>query len=509
MRCGILLSAPGIERWAVPVLALLAAEPALAVEAVCFLEGPPAPAAAPGRLFGLLQNWSAATAAPLARAACELPQGAARIVLRHASGVLLPEDAALLRDKALDVLISLDTVPLPAGCSGFARHGVWSVASGEPGRPPANPPYWHEVRDREPVSAVAIAQSLPEGTRLLWQGHTATCPGVRFTENAVEPLAMAGSALLRLLLDLLQPDSHRAAAPLQPPVPDRDAPPGNLSAAAFVARQAARSISLRLRARGRRPLWFVAIRDLGAGTGFRDVPMPPGHGYADPFLLQCQDRHWLFLEDILPDGRGRLACLEIFDDGRFGDPCVILDQPGRHLSYPQVFSHDGAYFMLPETCANGAVELYRAASFPSRWTLERVLCPEIAVVDTTVFHRDGVWYFFTTSAYGGSETFLFWSDRPDGAWRYHPANPICSDIRRARGAGALFYSGGSLWRPAQDCSVAYGYAMVLHRVLRLSPTEYAEEAVETILPVWRPGLLATHTRNAAGRYQAIDGMRYA
>jgi hypothetical protein len=102
---------------------------------------------------------------------------------------------------------------------------------------------------------------------------------------------------------------------------------------------------------------------------------------------------------------------------------------------------------------------------------------------------------------------LFYADRLDGRWHYHPANPVSSDARRARPAGSLFYRDGRLFRPAQDCSVRYGYAIVLNEVLKLSKTEYQERAAETIQPSWRPGLLGTHTINANERYEVIDGLR--
>jgi hypothetical protein len=55
--------------------------------------------------------------------------------------------------------------------------------------------------------------------------------------------------------------------------------------------------------------------------------------------------------------------------------------------------------------------------------------------------------------------------------------------------------------------VRYGHAIVLNEVVKLSKTEYEERETETILPVWRPGLLGTHTLNANERYEVIDGLQ--
>ena len=167
--------------------------------------------------------------------------------------------------------------------------------------------------------------------------------------------------------------------------------------------------------------------------------------------------------------------------------------------------------MIPESGGNYTLELYRATSFPYAWQFEKMLLQDIALVDTTPFFQDGIWYFFTTTVEVITcrwlETWLFWSDSLDGEWHYHPANPICSDVRRARSAGHLFHRNGKLIRPAQDCSVRYGYALVLNEVLKLSPTEYEERQQEVILPDWMPGIFATHTLNFTSNVEVIDATR--
>ncbi len=139
--------------------------------------------------------------------------------------------------------------------------------------------------------------------------------------------------------------------------------------------------------------------------------------------------------------------------------------------------------MLPETAGNHTIELYRATKFPFEWKLHKVLFSNVRAVDTTPLFLDGIWYLLTTSARHGHETFLFWSKTLDGNWHYHPRNPICSDVRRARGAGALFRSHDTLIRPAQDCiDPPQAHFIALNRdAQESSPTDYAEELVEVIL----------------------------
>ena len=80
-------------------------------------------------------------------------------------------------------------------------------------------------------------------------------------------------------------------------------------------------------------------------------------------------------------------------------------------------------------------------------------------------------------------------------------------MRNSRSAGNLFWRNGRLYRPTQDCSVRYGYAIQVNEVTRLTPTEFEERPVNWIPPAWNPGLLGTHTWNESSRLEVLDGIR--
>ena len=132
-----------------------------------------------------------------------------------------------------------------------------------------------------------------------------------------------------------------------------------------------------------------------------------------------------------------------------GEARTVLERP-YHLSYPFLFTYDGVTYMIPESSENGAVELYRADSFPDRWRFVRNLIPDIDAADATLVHENGKWWLFANvrQAPGVSpwdELFLFFSDDPvSGRWESHPMNPIVSDCRSARPAGAFIRRGGRL-----------------------------------------------------------------
>jgi hypothetical protein len=166
--------------------------------------------------------------------------------------------------------------------------------------------------------------------------------------------------------------------------------------------------------------------------------------------------------------------------------------------------------MIPETKGNRTVELYRATNFPSEWTLESTLLSDIYAVDATILKHDGKYWMFVGISNGRysncDELGIFFSDSLKGPWTPHPSNPVVSDVRRARPAGAFFYDDhGRLIRPTQDCSKAYGYATVFSEVVTLTETEYEERPIARLDPDWVKGNLGTHTYTRTAQFEVIDG----
>jgi len=82
------------------------------------------------------------------------------------------------------------------------------------------------------------------------------------------------------------------------------------------------------------------------------------------------------------------------------------------------------------------------------------------------------------------------------------------DPRSAGCAGTPFVAGGSLYRPAQDCSRSYGGAVTLNRVIRLTPHEFHEETVAVVAPNARYPA-GVHTLSSLGSITLVDGKRRA
>jgi hypothetical protein len=262
--------------------------------------------------------------------------------------------------------------------------------------------------------------------------------------------------------------------------------------------------------------WFLAVREKQSGAfwentmAFNLIIPPPGRYYADPCLVKKNGTNYLFFEEYdLKSRKGTIACAIIGSSGAHSKPETVLERD-YHLSGPCVFEWQGDMYMVPESSANRTIELYRAAEFPHRWKLIKVLMKDIKAADTTLcLYRDRYWMFTNIARAFDSEPdddlFLFVAESPLGPWRPHRKNPIISDVSRSRPAGPLFFSNGDLLRPSQDCSRDYGQAMWLNRITVLSEDEYSDVPLARINPGFLQGDIRTHTLSLNEDWEVRDG----
>lgn len=194
---------------------------------------------------------------------------------------------------------------------------------------------------------------------------------------------------------------------------------------------------------------------------------------ADPFLLRRHDRWELYFEILRrADRKGLLGRATSTDLGTWRYDGVVFEE-SFHLSYPQVFAHDGAVWMLPETLGAGALRLYREAA--RGFALEAELLAG-SWADPSLLHLDGRWWLWACATTPPNRTLhLFTAENLLGPWREHPASPVVrEDPKRARPAGRVILLDGRPLRFAQDCLPRYGSRVRAFEILRLDPREYEE-----------------------------------
>jgi hypothetical protein len=403
---------------------------------------------------------------------------------------------------------------------------MWSYHHGDNRAYRGGPPAFWEVLEESAVTGTVLQVLTEEldGGKVIYRSYSATD---RFSVSRnSHQLFWKSAPFLARKLRHLRDDADSAL--LDPEAPEGQPTayssrlyltPHNLELAPHLMRLARRYLGQRIRSTFEDERWFMAYARRKEEAGSREpelapfrfrLLMPPDDAFwADPFPVRHADRDFILFEEYSYAARkGHISVLELGKDGKVSAPVRVLERD-YHLSYPFVFSWRGEWYMLPETAASKRVELYRARLFPFEWEPAATLMRDVVLQDCTLAEIEGTWWMFSCArAHGSSasdELHVFWAETPLGPWNQHPRNPVMADVRRARPAGSLFSVGGHWYRPSQDCSRGYGWAINLNRITRLDRKGYSEEVVTTLKPHWMAGLRGTHTLNAAGGLTVIDG----
>ena len=115
---------------------------------------------------------------------------------------------------------------------------------------------------------------------------------------------------------------------------------------------------------------------------FDRIPYSDTFWYADPILVTYEGRDYLLMESFdMRTQQGSIACAEFDTEGRLSRPEVII-QETYHMSFPMVFFWKDDLYMIPETCENRSLNLYRCDGDIRRWTLLKSFPVSEELVDT-------------------------------------------------------------------------------------------------------------------------------
>ena len=245
---------------------------------------------------------------------------------------------------------------------------------------------------------------------------------------------------------------------------------------------------------------------------FKKILPPKDRFWADPFIIERNDRYYVYLEELIySENKGKIALMEIDNDGNHNTPKIVLEKD-YHLSYPFVFEDDNELYMIPETAKNNTIELYKCTEFPDKWEFVKTLKHNVYAVDTTILKKDNKYWMFCNikeknGASSFDELYLFYSESLiSDRWIPHPQTPIVSDVKSSRPAGKIFIENDRMFRPAQNCSNRYGYGMKIKEIITIDEENYEEIEVQSIYPNWKKNILATHSLNNSGRLTVIDAL---
>lgn len=430
------------------------------------------------------------------------------------------EDLKKINEHRLDVAIRLGFRILKGDVLKIARHGVWSYHHGDSNVNRGGPAGFWEVMEGKPVTG-AMLQILTEeldNGKVLSRTWSPTSDKFSVKINRNNYYWKSSTLVMRKLRELYDKGEvgfeknsvyHAYSNRLYKQ-------PANSEMLRLLAHLGVRYLASKTQHLSFLEQWSLAYRFRSGPTDannafykFKYLIPPKDRFWADPFPVKVNSTYFVFIEEFIYErGKGHISVIEVDRKGNLKNPIKVLERD-YHLSYPFLFQWQGDFYMIPEAAANNAVELYRCTSFPSKWQLEKVLLNGINATDPTLLEKDGLWWMFTNVGElkypsDWDELHIFYANDPKGEWKPHQRNPVKTDVRSSRPAGRLFEWHGDLYRPAQDSSERYGYAISINRILRLSPDDFAEEEVSKILPRWHKNVLATHTLNSADDLTMID-----
>jgi hypothetical protein len=433
-----------------------------------------------------------------------------------------PEQCEQIRSFELDVLVRVGFRILRGDILGCARAGVWSFHHGDNLVNRGGPPGYWEVTDRKPNTGCilqVLSEDLDNGLVL---ERTWSATNIASLSDSLRGLYWKSMAMLPRQLERLarlgvQSYLQQAKAIEGRPylysnrLFRRPSIPLHLG---HIAIRLSRRIFRSIRSRLTHDQWILMYQfsDFFASSlwRYKKIIPPKGRFYADPFPVQWQGRFYVFFEEYLESrGKGHISVLEIDRSGPIGTPEPVLAFE-EHLSYPFTFEADGQLWMVPECRQRRSVSLYRCVKFPLRWEKVVDLLTNVDAVDASLHYRDSRWWLFVNIASNkgaptSDELFLFHSHQLESSnWQPHPQNPIVSDVRRARPAGRLFGYSGRLYRPSQDCSQRYGWALNFSEVQDLTTETYREAIVSKAEPNWASDVVAVHTFNMASSLYVVD-----
>lgn len=411
------------------------------------------------------------------------------------------EDRDAVMSLELDVIIDLAGGYGEACAPDLARHGVWFVDV--------------MAEDAAFASCRSVARKDPIGSFAVFR-RTADSESLQcIAGGSVNPKFIASRHLhfmreksVGLLLRELRNAQRNAVITREEGLKLEKPQPPNATTLMKYAGGVAQELSARLTGRvrsklGCRPGMFYLrtsqedLLSFDPAASLKHFPDDNAY-YADPFLWEREGELFCFFEAFdYASGVGHIRAGKL-ENGRLVDTRIVL-KADYHLSYPFLFEHQGALYMMPETCGARRIELWRCARFPDTWEFHSIVLDDIIAADTSIACIRGEWWMFTnvsTDPYNemNSELHLYRIDGPDfRKIEPHPGNPVVFDTRVARGAGRIIEHGGAYYRPSQNNSHGvYGYGLNLMRIDEISMSNYAETLVRSITPDFEAGLMGCH-----------------
>ncbi len=262
-------------------------------------------------------------------------------------------------------------------------------------------------------------------------------------------------------------------------------------------------------------VWQLALRKKEQGsilvdkkTLFTAVPNPVGMWAADPFIIERDNKVYIFAELFsLSKWRGEIGYC-IYENGKFSKWNIIFADE-HHYSYPYVFEKENNIFMMPETGSVKEIAIYKAVDFPSKWEKQVVIFSGEKMVDS-IFLADDV--ILTYKMFGIFKNNLVLLKKENYGWQEISSIVDTQEIKRP--AGKVFSYNNDFVRPAQDGRNLYGGAIKFFKCSDIINDIGSEQQIGDLRPEeiavenLNKKIVGAHTYNATLNYEIIDVQCY-
>lgn len=229
--------------------------------------------------------------------------------------------------------------------------------------------------------------------------------------------------------------------------------------------------------------------------------------FADPFILDVTEKHYIVLveEWYDPIGRGRISKLIVNrNDFTLSEIKTILELDS-HLSFPFIQRTEDAIYIIPENSATGRLPRYKYNTITDEICFDSIICHD-KLTDSVLFEFDGTEMMFSTKLpdANGKELGIYKKNDDD---TYTLCQTYHFEENLSRMAGNLFTCHGKLYRPAQVCIKSYGDAISLQEVL-FNNGEFQFKEIRRLYspsPIYDLGF---HTFNVFNDSIVVDGLGY-
>lgn len=434
------------------------------------------------------------------------------------------EDIDQIQAAKIDILIRCGFGILRGDILKSAKHGVWSLHHGDNRINRGGPAGFWESMEAWPETG-SILQILSEDLdngKVLYRSFTCT-DSMSVDDNRNSYYWKSLFFFTRMMKELHTEGSEKFYARIDAQnvhpsfYSDRlYRSPSNRELMKLTFKKVVRKIVMQYKLRFKLEQWILMfhISDVFSSSLWRYQKMvpPKDRFWADPHIIARGSEYFIFIEEYIYDtGKGHISVITMQQDGTYSEPVTVLDAD-YHLSYPFVFEHRGSTYMIPESMDNCTIELYECVTFPFEWERKCNLMEDIKAVDSTLIEHEGKWWLFANVVgHEGispqDELHIFCADSPlSTQWTPHKMNPVVSDCKYARPAGAIYKNGDYIYRPSQNCSVRYGYGFNINKIDVLTEYEYRETPVTSVEPNWSREIIGTHTFANAENLYAIDAL---